>query len=62
MKEPRTRQPGLFEAAIPPVELPMTRRVETLALLGSLLTEAIAAHGAVTVLQPREASSDQDYG
>ena len=62
MKERRIRQPGLFDPAIPQVEVPMPRRVETLALLGILLTEAIAVQGEATVIQPREVGNDQDHG
>jgi hypothetical protein len=62
MKERRSKQPGLFDAAIPRVELPMPRRVETLALLGILRAEAIAVHGEVMVIQPREVGDEQDHG
>lgn len=62
MKERRIRQPELFDLAIPPVELPMTRRVETLALLRTLLTEAIAAQGEAAVIQSREVGNDSDRG
>jgi len=55
MKERRNRQPGLFDPAIPQVELLTTRRMETLVLLGTLLAEAM-------VIQPREVSNDQDHG
>jgi hypothetical protein len=62
MKERRIRQPGLFDPAIPQVELPTTRRAETLVLLGTLLAEAIAVHGEAIVTQPKEVSNDQDHG
>ena len=62
MKERRNRQPGLFDPAIPQVELLTTRRVETLVLLGTLLAEAIAVHGEAMVIQRREVSNDQDHG
>jgi hypothetical protein len=62
MKERRIRQPGLFDPAIPQVELPTTRRVETLMLLGTLLAEAIAVPGEAMVIQPREVSNEQDHG
>lgn len=62
MKERRIRQPELFDPAIPQVELPTTRRVETLALLGLLLVEAIAARGEATAIQPQEVGHDQDHG
>lgn len=62
MKERRIRQPELFDPAIPQVEWPTTRRLETLALLGLLLIEAIAAQGEVTAIQPQEAGHDQDHG
>jgi len=62
VKERRTRQPGLFDPAISQVELPMPRRAETLALLGTLLAEAIAVHGEAMVIQPREVCDDQDHG
>jgi hypothetical protein len=61
MKERRIRQPGLFDPALLQVELPMPRRVETLALLGTLLAEAIAVHGDAMVIQPREVSNEQDH-
>jgi hypothetical protein len=44
------------------VELPTTRRVATLVLLGTMLAEAIAVHGEAMVIQPREVSNDQDHG
>jgi hypothetical protein len=62
MKERRIRQPGLFDPALPQVELPMPRRVETLALLGILLAEAIAVRGDAMVIQPQEVSNEQDHG
>lgn len=62
MKERRIRQPGLFDPALPQVEVPMPRRVETLALLGTLLAEAIAVHGEAMVIQPREVGDEQDHG
>ena len=62
MKERRIRQPGLFDPAIPQVELPMTCRAETLVLLGTLLAEAIAVHGEAMAIQPQEVSNDQDHG
>jgi hypothetical protein len=62
MKERRIRQPGLFDPAIPPVELLVTRRVETLALLGILLTEAIAARDEAAVIQPTEVGNEPDCG
>jgi hypothetical protein len=62
MKKRRTRQPGLFDAAIPLVELPLTRRVETLAVLGILLAEPIAVQGEAAVIQPREVGNDQNRG
>jgi len=62
MKERRIRQPGLFNPALPQVELPMPRRMETLMLLGTLLAEAIAVHGDAMVIQLREVSNEQDHG
>jgi hypothetical protein len=62
MKERRIRQPGLFDPSIPQVELPTTRRTETLVLLGTLLAEAIAVHDEAMLTQPQEVSNDQDHG
>jgi hypothetical protein len=62
MKERRIRQPGLFDPAIPPIELSITRKVETVALLSILLTEAIAARGEAAMIQPREVGNDPDRG
>ena len=62
MKERRIRQSELFDPAIPQVELPTTRRVETLALLGLLLVEAIAAQGEAMAIHPQEVGHDQDHG
>jgi len=62
MKERRIRKPGLYDPAISQVELPTTRRAETLVLLGTLLAEAIAVHGEAIVTQPKEVSNDQDHG
>ena len=62
MRERKTRQPGLFDPAIPQVELPTTRRAETPVLLGTLLAEATAVHGEAMVTQPQKVSNDQDHG
>lgn len=62
MKERRSRQPELLDRAIPPVELSVTRRAETLELLTILLTEAIAVQGEGAVIQLREVGNDQDRG
>lgn len=60
MKGRRIRQPGLFDAIIPPAEPPMPRRTETLAMLGVLLVEAIVGPGEPPVTQPMGDGDDQD--
>ena len=62
MKERRIRKPGLYDPAISQVELPTTRRAETLVLLGTQLVKAIAVSGAAMVTQPQEVSNDHDHG
>lgn len=58
MKESKSRagQMSLFQA--PPAELPTQQRAEAVALLGVLLSEAVAMH----TQQAREVSHDQDHG
>ena len=58
MKERRIRQPGLFDAVIPPAEPSMTYGAETLAMLCILLIEAVAAGSKVMAPQPTEAGDD----
>jgi hypothetical protein len=61
MKGPKIRQPGLFDAIIPPPEPPMSHRAETLALLGILLVEAVVGSGAALAMQPTGGGDDQNH-
>jgi hypothetical protein len=61
MKERRIRQPGLFDAVIPPAEPSMTHRAETLSMLCILLIEAVGAGRKVMAAQPTEASDDHHH-
>lgn len=58
MKESKSRggQMSLFQA--PPAELPTQQRAKAVALLGVLLSEAVAAH----TQQVREVGHDEDHG
>ena len=60
MKERRIRQPGLFDAVMPPAGPSMTHGAETLAMLCILLIEAVAAGSKVTAAQPAEVGDDHD--
>jgi hypothetical protein len=63
MKKRRISQPGLFDLASPSIELTAQRRAETLALLGTLLIEAIALRSeAAAVAKSWEAGDEQDHG
>ena len=62
MKKRRIRQLGLFDLASPSIELTAQRRVETLALLGTLLIEAIAVRSEAAAAKTREAGDEQDHG
>lgn len=62
MKERRIRQPGLFDAVIPPADPSMTHGAETLAMLCILLIEAVAAgSNAMTAAQPTEVGDDHNH-
>jgi hypothetical protein len=58
MKVRRIRQPGLFDAAIPPTDPSMTHGAETLAMLCILLIEAVAAGSKAMAAQPTEVGDD----
>jgi hypothetical protein len=58
MKERRIRQPGLFDAVIPPADPSMTHGAETLAMLCILLIEAVAAGSKAMAAQPTEVGDD----
>jgi len=55
-------QPGLFDPSPPPIRLPSSRHASVVALLGILLSEAVAPPR--TVREPRgaaEAGDEQDH-
>jgi hypothetical protein len=62
MMERRTRQPGLFDAPVLPMKLPALQRAKALALLGALLTEAVAVRTEDALVQSREVGDDADHG
>jgi hypothetical protein len=62
MKQPRTGRPSLFDLPALPIELPALQRAKALALLGTLLKEAIAARIEEVVVPSQEAVDDQDHG
>jgi len=61
MLERRTRQPGLFDVPVLPPKLPALERAKALALLGTLLTEAIAARIENVMEQSLEVGDDADH-
>ena len=61
MMESRTRQPGLFDAPVLRMELPALQRAKALALLGALLTEAVAVGIEDAMGQSQEVSDDADH-
>ena len=62
MKERRIRQPGLFDAVIPPADPSMTHGAETLAMLCILLIEAVAAgSNTMAAAQPTEVGDDHNH-
>ena len=61
MMEMRTRQSGLFDVPVLPPELPALQRAKVLALLRTLLTEAIAARIEDVMVQSLEVSDDADH-
>ena len=61
MMERRTRQPGLFDAPVLRMELPALQRAKALALLGALLTEAVAVGIEDAMVQSQEVSDDADH-
>jgi hypothetical protein len=62
MERWRVRQPNLFEVRAPRVELSEVQRNKALALLGFLLTEAIATSGEEEKAEEsREVDIDQDH-
>lgn len=62
MIESRPRQPDLFDDRSPALELPALQRTATLALLGALLTEAVAVGLEKPVVESGEVGDDADHG
>jgi hypothetical protein len=61
MKGRKLRQPGLFEAVVRSPEPVMPHRIDTLALLGILLAEAVVDPGEARSVQTTGGGDDQDH-